>query len=275
MDYLEERVFSHIGWFLRWAPSFAALFLASLLLLHRNWLASVRAGWRESRTNFVYFAIGGLVYALLAGLAVELLRPLLEIGPALSVAAWPVWVQGVVAIIAWDFVVYWQHRMKHHPWLWPIHAVHHSDTHLTWMTQFRRHPLDTLIASSSVLVALSVLGFDGPAAAAGIAAVRIWGYVIHMRLPVDPALLGYVLVTPRIHERHHARDPDLHDCNFAVLFSVWDRVFGTYRPPVETGIETGADPLTPGHGWVDHMVYPFREYWRIAAGRMAQRRQAR
>lgn len=271
MDYLIERIFGHIGWLWRMAPVFGILILVSLLLMRRGWLASARAGWPETRTNLIYMAVNGPVQAALAGLAVEFFRPFVEIGPALSVAALPFWAQALLAVVVRDFAIYWQHRMKHHPWLWPFHAVHHSDTHLTWMTQFRRHPVDGLIAHFSVVLALSLLGFGSAAVAAAVGAVKVWGYVIHMRVPVILRPLTFVLVTPRVHELHHARDPALHGCNYAVLLSIWDRMFGTYRAPAAERPETGADPLTPRDGWPAHMIHPFRHYWEAAAARLPER----
>jgi len=66
---------------------------------------------------------------------------------------------GFLAVFAGDFIGYWRHRLEHTPPLWPAHAIHHSDTTMTWTTLFRFHPINRL---STVLIDtafLALLGF--------------------------------------------------------------------------------------------------------------------
>jgi len=51
-------------------------------------------------------------------------------------------------------------------------------------------------------------------------------------VPLDlVALAVYVFVTPRYHHIHHSSDADLHDGNYGAIFTIWDRLFGTYVAP--------------------------------------------
>jgi sterol desaturase/sphingolipid hydroxylase (fatty acid hydroxylase superfamily) len=43
--------------------------------------------------------------------------------------------------------------------------------------------------------------------------------------------LEWIFVTPRYHHIHHSDDPQYYMTNMASLFTVWDRVFGTYVDP--------------------------------------------
>jgi sterol desaturase/sphingolipid hydroxylase (fatty acid hydroxylase superfamily) len=76
--------------------------------------------------------------------------------------------------------------------------------------------------------------------------------VHHANLPWSYGPLGYVLVSPLFHRLHHAigygHEGRRHGCNFAVLFPLWDMLFGTadYRRAIEpTGIR---DQLPPPQG---------------------------
>lgn len=42
-------------------------------------------------------------------------------------------------------------------------------------------------------------------------------------------ILGWVFVTPRLHRLHHSAEQVETDSNYGTMFSVWDRLFGTFR----------------------------------------------
>jgi sterol desaturase/sphingolipid hydroxylase (fatty acid hydroxylase superfamily) len=44
-------------------------------------------------------------------------------------------------------------------------------------------------------------------------------------------MLAWLIVTPGIHVVHHSRVVAEADSNFATLFTVWDRLFRTFRRP--------------------------------------------
>jgi sterol desaturase/sphingolipid hydroxylase (fatty acid hydroxylase superfamily) len=48
---------------------------------------------------------------------------------------------------------------------------------------------------------------------------------------VADALLRPVLVTPDMHRVHHSTDNAEANSNFGFNLAIWDRLFGTYRPP--------------------------------------------
>ncbi len=54
---------------------------------------------------------------------------------------------------------------------------------------------------------------------------------MHMNLTWRSSWLEWISVTPRYHHIHHSADPKHHLANMANLFSVWDRLFGTYLNP--------------------------------------------
>lgn len=137
----------------------------------------------------------------------------------------------VAAVFLGDFVSYWRHRLEHTRLLWPAHAVHHSDTEMTWFTLERFHPINrltTFIIDSSVLL---LLGFPPFALIANNLVRHYYGYFIHADLPWTYGRLSLLFVSPAMHRWHHAADSRFFNTNFATVFSVFDRLFGTFRVP--------------------------------------------
>lgn len=136
-----------------------------------------------------------------------------------------------LAVVVGDFVGYWRHRLEHCRLLWPAHAVHHSDTEMTWLTLERFHPINRLTTFLIDSSALLLLGFPPYALVANNLVRHYYGYFIHADLPWTYGRLGAVFVSPAMHRWHHAADARFFNANYATVFSLWDRAFGTYRVP--------------------------------------------
>ena len=112
---------------------------------------------------------------------------------------------GFIAIFAGDFVGYWRHRLEHTALLWPGHAIHHSDTAMTWTTGLRFHPINRLTTALIDTSVLALLGFPVWALIANNLVRHYYGLFIHMDLPWTYGPLGRVLVSPAMHRWHHIR----------------------------------------------------------------------
>ena len=128
--------------------------------------------------------------------------------------------------------IYAVHRLSHAlPWLWRIHRVHHVDTALDLSTGLRNHPLELAIVVPAVAGAAIAFGLE-PRALAVYEAIALpfalWSHA-NLRLPsrLDGAL-RWLLVTPAMHHVHHSARRCETDSNYGDVFSVWDRLFGTY-----------------------------------------------
>lgn len=137
----------------------------------------------------------------------------------------------LVAVFVGDFVAYWRHRLEHTPILWPSHAVHHSDDEMTWLTLQRFHPLNRLTTFAIDMSAPLLLGLPPFAIIANALVRHYYGYVIHADLPWTYGKASWLFVSPAMHRWHHAADERFFQTNFATVFSVFDRAFGTYRVP--------------------------------------------
>ena len=127
---------------------------------------------------------------------------------------------------------YLGHRLKHAvPFLWRIHALHHSDPDVDVTTTVRLHPIEYLLNSGVFWLMVILLGI--PATMGLTYAVTAFAIeaVQHgnIRLPEWlERLLQPVLVTTDMHRIHHSAAFAQGSCNYATVFSVWDRLFRTY-----------------------------------------------
>ena len=54
---------------------------------------------------------------------------------------------------------------------------------------------------------------------------------MHLNVTWRSSWLEWLLVTPRYHHIHHSDQPEHYVANLAALFTLWDRMFGTYVDP--------------------------------------------
>lgn len=161
------------------------------------------------------------------------------------------------AVFAGDFVGYWRHRLEHTRLFWPAHAVHHSDTQMTWLALQRIHPINFLTTLAIDNAVLLLLGFPAYALIANNLVRHYYGYLIHADLPWTYDRFGGVFVSPAMHRWHHAADRAAFDTNFATVFSVFDRWFGTFRVPGPCTTPLGVSERIR-FGAIGQLLHPFR-----------------
>jgi sterol desaturase/sphingolipid hydroxylase (fatty acid hydroxylase superfamily) len=146
----------------------------------------------------------------------------------------PVWLKLILGVILFDFVTYWFHRIAHKvPFLWRFHRVHHSDTTMDASTNFRAHPLELMFwFGTSNIIAAAIFGLDLLSLGLYFLVATPFFFLEHanLRFPtwIDKTF-GLVFTTPNLHKIHHEQDQYFTDSNFADIFILWDRFFGTYK----------------------------------------------
>jgi sterol desaturase/sphingolipid hydroxylase (fatty acid hydroxylase superfamily) len=138
-----------------------------------------------------------------------------------------------VPLFAYDFFYYWFHRLQHaSSWLWEVHRLHHSESALNVMTNFRHHWLEEFFRAFLLLLPMNWLLSIGPATSA-VAAVllRQWSNFFHANIRVGLGPLAGVIVGPQYHRIHHSIEVKHIDHNFAAFFPLWDWLFGTHWSP--------------------------------------------
>ncbi|MEM1147317.1 MAG: sterol desaturase family protein [Pseudomonadota bacterium] len=154
--------------------------------------------------------------------------------------AWPyrmmtmpeTWWSFLLVFVLYDLVYYWKHRFAHRiRWFWMEHVTHHSSRHYNLTTALRQPwfgPFSGLILVGWVLV---LLGFHS--AFIGIAAGinLVYQFWIHTEtIEKCPRWFETVFNTPSHHRVHHAINPRYLDANYAGVFIIWDKLFGTFIP---------------------------------------------
>jgi len=154
----------------------------------------------------------------------------------------PLPVRVVAYYIAGDLSSYWMHRLTHTKYLWRVHHFHHSTTQLYWLAGVRNTVWQQFL-SNFPYIFFAPLVFDAPPAVfTGLLFLSIFtNHFMHMNFTWRSNWLEYVFVTPRSHHIHHSASPEHYDTNFGVVFSFWDRLFGTWKSPETTKVtEIGA-----------------------------------
>ena len=139
----------------------------------------------------------------------------------------------VTGIVALDYSMYLWHRALHgSDLLWRFHCVHHADVDLDASTALR-FQLGELLASLPFRCAQVVLLGVSPRLALSYELAMQAAAVFHhsnTRLPVRlERVLGWLVVTPRMHGVHHSVETHELSSNWSVVFSFWDRLHGTHR----------------------------------------------
>jgi sterol desaturase/sphingolipid hydroxylase (fatty acid hydroxylase superfamily) len=151
----------------------------------------------------------------------------------------PVGIAGLaLLIVLGDFALYWAHRGSHaFRWQWAAHQAHHSSERLNFLASLRAGWTDLPAGLWIYTLPLALLGFTASQWAIYFAANLGWQMFIHNEWSPKLGPLELFLVTPSHHRVHHAYAQSDNPSNFANIFIVWDRLFGTFRPEPETPVE--------------------------------------
>lgn len=176
-------------------------------------------------------------------------RPLLQLGAGDGVAGWLLQTMPAYVLVMFgaDFFRYWFHRAQHRfAFLWRFHAVHHSPRDLDVFHNFN-HPVELLGNILFIGLPMSFLiGMDGGQLYGLVVLFLVQGHIHHMNVPMHYGPFRHFLADNRYHFVHHSLDPSDFDSNFAGMFPVLDRMFGTYREPGPGPLpETGLPSAPP------------------------------
>ncbi|NMP30179.1 sterol desaturase family protein [Thalassotalea sp. M1531] len=142
-----------------------------------------------------------------------------------SIAVW------FFAFIAYDLGYYWVHRLGHRvSVMWGSHVVHHSSEEYNLTTALRQTSTPSLFGWI-IYLPMAVIGVSPELAVACGSLNLIYQFWVHTR-HVDklPQWYEAIFVTPSHHRVHHALNRDYIDKNFAGVFILWDKLFGSFQP---------------------------------------------
>lgn len=210
----------------------ASVWLVAIFLPFRKLIAKKEFGWD------VIGYVGSAFFGLVIVIALE--EPILDWSTA-QVAGWRTvfeaqsWYVTLAAyLLVSDLGTYWAHRLLHTDLLWDSHAWHHSPRYLYFLAGTRAGPIHIIVLIAPTT--LAYLFFPYPTAywvALLHGAFQLANqHYLHSNLWVPFARqLEYVFITPRAHFVHHSQKRIYADSNYGFIFSVWDRLFGTFTDP--------------------------------------------
>nr|WP_233584924.1 sterol desaturase family protein [Aquabacterium soli] len=180
------------------------------------------------------------------------------------------WLSFLLYLLVFDFVDYWIHRGQHglNRW-WALHSLHHSQRQMTMWSDNRNHVFDDLLRDLIIVLVARGIGVPPGQFVALVALTQLVESLSHanVRMSFGPGLQRLV-VGPRFHRVHHgigigheSNGPhSLGGCNFAVLFPVWDILFGTadFRTALQP---TGIRDQLPEHGARDYGEGFWAQQW--------------
>lgn len=173
----------------------------------------------------------------------------------------------LISVLALDFSSWLVHWVMHKTsLLWRFHLIHHADNNVDVTTGLRHHPGDSILRGIFFLAINFVSG-------APMYAVMIYQTLLvfatafthaNIRIPrkLDLALSSF-LVSPNMHKVHHHWKQPYTDSNYGAVFSIWDRIFGTYMKLDPKEIKYGLDTSFPNEKDEDFMMlmkYPFENH---------------
>ena len=176
-------------------------------------------------------------------------------------AAQPWIVTAVVGIVTKDFADYWSHRAMHTKLGWPIHVVHHSDTHVNGFTTFRVHALEVILMKIFYIGLLSWIGIPPQMIVLAFLFSAVHNAYVHLEVDIDHGPFNMVLASPNFHRWHHADVPEAYGKNLANMIPLYDWLFGTYYKTTPCHEKMGAEnDGIPGTDPVKLFILPF-EMW--------------
>ena len=245
-----------------------ASFRADVWFLLLNLLASaLLLGWTVVSARFISDVVG----RALTGTFGVLPKPGLHEFAARLIAT-------VALFLAYELAYWVDHYLSHRiPVLWEFHKVHHTAEVLSPITNFRVHPVDSVIFYNFVSLFLGATGgvltylqLGRPFAIGGANAILVAFIFVtvhlqhsHVWIPITGPL-GRVILSPAHHQIHHSENPIHYDTNYGGCLSLWDWVFGTLHMPQRRRerLVFGVGTRTPSdHSAVGCLILPFWRAW--------------
>jgi len=156
----------------------------------------------------------------------------------------------IISILVLDFFGGWLAHITEHKiyLLWRFHIVHHADSNVDVTTGLRHHPIESVLRGLFFFMGIFVSGSP-------VYAVMIYQTVLilstsftHANISLPRWLdssFSYVFVSPNMHKVHHHWQQPYTDSNYGAIFSIWDRLLGTFKKLDAKQIRYGLDRYYP------------------------------
>jgi sterol desaturase/sphingolipid hydroxylase (fatty acid hydroxylase superfamily) len=165
----------------------------------------------------------------------------------------------VISALMLDFFGGWLcHIIEHKvPLFWRMHIIHHSDNNVDVTTGLRHHPLESIWRGLFFIIAIVICGAPIYAVMIYQTLITVFTGVTHANISLPKkvdSVMSYILVSPNMHKVHHHWKQPFTDSNYGAVFSIWDRMFGTFEKLDPKDLRYGLDQYYPNEKDEDLMA---------------------
>lgn len=154
-----------------------------------------------------------------------------------NISHWPLLIQIIYGLFVYDLILYWFHRFLHgNSFLWRFHYIHHFSSKIDYLISFRTNIFESIFTVPFASLACVFSGINFEAYMYSHLTIFLIGNLLHLNIKFRFPIVEYLIITPYYHHMHHStftKDPK----NFAFLFPVIDKFFGTFYLPKDTNWE--------------------------------------
>ena len=174
----------------------------------------------------------------------------------------------LVGLLLIDLIGAWlvhftEHRIR---WMWKFHIVHHTDQYVDTTSANRHHPGESVFRFIFTTIGVALIGAPMWLVFLYQSLSVLLSQFNHANITLPKAIddiLSWVIVSPNMHKVHHHYVQPYTDSNYGNIFSVWDRLFGTFRQldpkKIVYGIDTFMEPHENAH--ISPLLkIPFQKY---------------
>ena len=213
-------------------------------------------------TVIVNFAMA-FILLFAADLAIQQNFGILQWLPTMNI-----WLYTIVGLLLLDLIgAYLVHLIEHKvKFLWRFHLIHHTDTWIDTTSANRHHPGESVIRFAFTVLGVIIVGSPMWMVFLYQSLSVVFSQFNHANIPLPKKLdkvLSYIIISPDMHKIHHHYKLPYTDSNYGNIFSVWDRIFGTYsyldRDKIIYGVDTHMNPNE--HNDLGNLLkIPFQKY---------------
>ncbi len=240
-----------------WAMGVAIVVIPTLIIWEKYLPSRVQwqPNWKLIKVDLQFLALVHMAFVELLGAAIAIFligvwgskAPLAHWWPG----DWPFWAQVALVVFIADFIHYCYHRALHElPILWMFHSLHHSVDRLYTINSTRFHPLE--VGGEYILKTMPfiLMGVDPRVFGFWVVLHLIIAFTQHCNVDFYFGILSKVFLTAEHHRWHHSANVRESNANYATVFCLWDRVFGTYYCPRKRRVgKLGISEMYPEGFW--------------------------
>ncbi len=157
-----------------------------------------------------------------------------------------IWIYTIIGLLFLDLIsAYLAHLVQHKTkWMWKFHLIHHTDTWIDTTSANRHHPGESVIRFIFTTVGVLIIGTPMWLVFLYQSLSVVFSQFNHANISLPKKMdhiISFIIVSPDMHKVHHHYLMPYTDTNYGNIFSVWDRLFGTFSKMEMNEIIYGVD----------------------------------